>query len=323
MNVEKIPLVSVLIITYNHEQYIGQALESVLSQETNFPIEVWVGDDASTDSTVQIIERYCKQEPSKIRGVFRDKNIGASANLYDLLQRVRTPYIAFLEGDDYWLDHEKLQKQYSFLQNHLQYVGCTHECEFVDENSEKLILKPLEWISRKREFSMKASKGFYLSGQMGTLFCRNIFADTGGRYDIIKTAHPIISDRTLQMVLALEGNLYRLPDVMSAYRRISHGQGKNATSECFTKNTHSAYDNFMITCNLERYAREYTGIHNLDFSYTKKMFFTSAVYQWLCRRIPDLFDDIVKILRTEQGQMWRYFLFLPRGICHKLIQKLR
>lgn len=323
MNTEHIPLVSVVIITYNHEKYIGQALESVLSQKTDFQIEVLVGDDASADATPDIINTYCEQNQDKLRVISREKNMGASANLYDLLKRANAPYIAFLEGDDYWLDERKLQKQYDFLSNHPEYTGCTHECRFVDENCEMLKAKPLEWISRRREFDLKDSRGFYLSGQLGTLFCRNIFKESGDCYSIIEKAHPIISDRTVQMVLVLEGKMFRLPEEMSAYRRISNADGKNATAECFDKNRHSAYDNFVLTCHLENYARKFTGNGKIDFSYTKKMFFTSAVYQWVTGRAPELYEDILKILRTEKGRAWRYFLFLPRGIMHKLIQKLR
>lgn len=320
---EKTPLVSVIIITYNHEKYIRQALESVLQQTMLSDVEILIGDDASTDGTRKVIEKYCQRGPERLKGIYREKNIGASANLYDLLKRARAPYIAFLEGDDYWLDSEKLQKQYTFLQKHPNYIGCTHECEFVDENGEKWTGKPLEWISRKREFGLKESKGFYLSGQIGTLFCQNIFEKSGDRYGVIETAHPLISDRTVQMVLALEGEMYRLPDVMSAYRRNSNENGNNATAECFDKNKHSAYDNFVLTCILEKYAREYTGNPNVKFFFTREMFFTSAVYQWISGRTPELLRDIKKILQVEKGQNWRYFLFLPIGILYKLIRKLR
>lgn len=323
MNMRNLPSVSVIIITYNHEKYIGQALESVLNQKTDFPFEVWVGDDASTDATPRIVHTYQEQWQDKLHVIFRKENTGASANLYDLLQHAAAPYIAFLEGDDYWLDGKKLQKQYDFLTSHPEYTGCTHECRFVDGDGQALEAKPLEWISRDREFGLKNSRGFYLAGQMGTLFCRNLFKGSGDRYSVIRKAHPMISDRTVQMVLALEGTMFRLPETMSAYRRLRGTDGNNATAECFDKNMHSAYDNFRLTCRLEQYAREFTGSDRIDFSYTKKLFFTSAVYQWVTTGTPELYNDIRKILRTEKGRAWRYFLFLPRGIAHKLIQRLR
>ena len=313
------PLISVIIITYNQEAYIQQAVESVLRQKVEYPIEILIGEDASTDQTGDILNEWKHEE--HLRLFHRDKNRGASANLYDLLKCASGKYIAMLEGDDFWTDENKLQRQMDFLQNHPEYIGCTHECLLVDEKGEPLPVQGLEWISKSREFGIKESKGFYLAGQMGTLMCRNIFKDSGTRYDIIYKAHPMISDRTVQMVLALEGKLYRLKECMSAYRQISSVDKNNATSQYFVKNIHSAYDNFMLTCYLEDFCKQYTESEKISFSYTKKLFFTSAVYQGFWRKSPAVCQDVKKILNSPGVKKWSYLLFLPRGILHKLFQK--
>lgn len=312
-------MISVIVITCNQEKYIRQAVESICNQEIKCPVEVLIGNDASKDGTGQILDEMAEYYDVKV--IHRKSNLGASRNLYDLLLRCQGDYIAFLEGDDYWIDSKKLQKQYDFLEKNPNYIACTHECQLVDEQGIPLLRQRLEWISRERDYGLGENQGFYLAGQFATLMCRNIFKDSGNVYDIIYRAHAMISDRTLQMILALEGKLYRMNLYMSAYRQVSSENRTNATFQYFSQNIHSAYDNFMLTCLLENYAREYTGNCEIDFSWTKKMFFTSSVYQAIKQRIPDTIEDIKKILATPGVNKWEYFIFLPRGILYKMFHR--
>lgn len=114
--------VSVCMITYNHEKYISQAIESVLMQKTNFYFELIVGDDFSLDNTQNIINKIHLQYPDKIVPILRKKNIGMMPNFIDVLQNAKGKYIAILEGDDYWTDPHKLQKQVDFLEANPDYV---------------------------------------------------------------------------------------------------------------------------------------------------------------------------------------------------------
>lgn len=111
-----IPLVSVLIISYNHEQYMAQTLESVLMQKTNFHFEIVVGDDASPDNTRGICEAYIQKYPDIIRVLPTPHNLGVVPNYIRTLKACRGKYIAHLDGDDYWIDAEKLQKQVDRLE---------------------------------------------------------------------------------------------------------------------------------------------------------------------------------------------------------------
>ena len=115
------PPVSVLMITYNHEAYIHQAIEGVLKQETNFDIELVIGEDCSTDGTREIILNYQKKHPDIIRIITSDQNVGGRQNGLRTLRACRGKYIAICEGDDYWLEPKKLQIQYNFLNNHPEY----------------------------------------------------------------------------------------------------------------------------------------------------------------------------------------------------------
>ncbi len=116
------PLLSVHMITYNHEPYIADAIEGVLRQQTEYPFELLIGEDCSTDKTRQIALAYQQRHADRVTVLYSDSNIGALANSQRVLARERGKYVAFCEGDDYWHDASKLQKQISFLESHPEHV---------------------------------------------------------------------------------------------------------------------------------------------------------------------------------------------------------
>lgn len=109
------PVVSVVMVTYNHERFIGQAIEGVVKQETSFPIELVIGEDCSTDGTRGIVLDWQRRYPHLIRVVLQNRNRGAAANVRAVLGCSRGTYVAQLEGDDYWTDTAKLQSQVDAL----------------------------------------------------------------------------------------------------------------------------------------------------------------------------------------------------------------
>ena len=110
-------LLSVYIITYNHGKYIAQAIESVLMQKTNFDYEIVIGEDCSTDNTLEIVNSYIKNYQGKIRLINSEANVGAGYNSVRTLKACKGKYIASLEGDDYWITDTKLQKQIDILES--------------------------------------------------------------------------------------------------------------------------------------------------------------------------------------------------------------
>jgi glycosyltransferase involved in cell wall biosynthesis len=129
------PLLSVCIITYNHERYIRQCLDGVLNQETKFPFEVIIGEDCSTDGTRKIIEEYEAKYPDIIRPIYHQKNVGPRRNAYEFCwPLIRGKYIAICEGDDYWTEPFKLQRQVDFLEQHPDFVLCFHRIGTVNED---------------------------------------------------------------------------------------------------------------------------------------------------------------------------------------------
>ena len=127
-------MLSVIMTTYNHERYIATAIESVLRQQTNFPIEIVIGEDCSTDRTLNIVLDYQRQYPEAIRIVRSESNVGWRANYRRTIAAARGRYIAFLDGDDYFTHRKKLQMQVDLLEANPDVGMCYGRSERVDEN---------------------------------------------------------------------------------------------------------------------------------------------------------------------------------------------
>jgi glycosyltransferase involved in cell wall biosynthesis len=135
------PLLSILCITYNHDKYIGEAIDSWLEQKIDFQIEIIIGDDCSTDKTVYEVKKHLKIH-NNIKLIERAKNIGFINNFIETYKQCNGKYIAICEGDDYWIDKNKLQMQVDFLENNNNYV-LTHTNVFTLNNKNNLCqLKP-------------------------------------------------------------------------------------------------------------------------------------------------------------------------------------
>lgn len=136
--------VSILCITYNHVASIKRALDSFLEQKTNFKFEIIVHDDASTDGTTEIIREYCKRWPEIIVPVIQVENqYSKGIRLCEtfVYPLIRGNYVAFCEGDDYWCDTSKLQRQVDFLENNEKYVACCHSTIEKKGNRKKVICR--------------------------------------------------------------------------------------------------------------------------------------------------------------------------------------
>lgn len=126
---------SVLIITYNQERYVAQALDSALMQRTREPFEIVVGEDCSTDRTREILVGYREQHPDRIRLLLRGKNLGMNRNFAETLSACRGEYAAILEGDDYWTSADKLQRQADFLDAHAECAAVFHNVRVTHEGT--------------------------------------------------------------------------------------------------------------------------------------------------------------------------------------------
>jgi glycosyltransferase involved in cell wall biosynthesis len=118
---------SVCIFTYNHKLFIAEAIESVLKQITNFDFEIVIGEDCSTDGTREIVKFYQEKYPQKIRTIFNSENLGMMQNNMNTILQSQGDYISLLDGDDYWIYDQKLQRQVDFLEANPKYAMCYHD----------------------------------------------------------------------------------------------------------------------------------------------------------------------------------------------------
>lgn len=238
----KDPKLSVILITYNHEKYIRRALDSVLSQETDFPFEVVIGDDCSPDDTKNIIKEYRNNYPEQIRLVHREKNTGRpTLNVYETTMKCRGEYLAYLEGDDYWTDTKKLQKQVDFLESHPEYIACTHAHRMIDDNNEYITdpetLKISDMYKWSGKFTMEDFKtsGCW-PGHYATVVSKNIYKNAKHDYTILYKAHDFVDDGQILLFLLMEGDIFRLDDEMSVWRYVKKSGGNSWTSRSMKRN---------------------------------------------------------------------------------------
>src|SRR3954467_10474897 len=126
------PKVSVAMITYNHEAFIAQAVESVMMQETGFPYELVISDDCSSDRTRQLAREFQRRYPDRIRLLLPETNLGMMNNFVQTLRACTGDYIALLEGDDYWLDAAKLEKQARLLDAPPEFPACFTRARIIE-----------------------------------------------------------------------------------------------------------------------------------------------------------------------------------------------
>lgn len=299
------PLVSVILIAYNQRRYIRQAIESVLAQETSFSYELLIGDDASDDGTSDIVAEYAQAYPDRVRAFIRPENLGAARNAVLLLQQARGEFIASLEGDDYWIDPQKLEKQAAFLRESPGFIGCTSRIRCVDENGRAIRGKP-EWIRQKRVFTLADFDGVHLPGQASSLMRRNIFRQPTHDYSVLTEADTMISDRTAMLIFLLQGDFYCFDQPMSVYRYAPALQGGNLTSQLAGEA--SILRDVQITRAMERYAYEEFG-RRIVFSRFRRELYAKARVRAVFGRSETMRDAAAQ-LRAEGGG-WRCAALLP------------
>lgn len=209
-------MVSVVMLCYNNGDSIIEAIKSVLDQVVDFEIEVLVGDDASSDNSVELVRQIAKKD-SRVKILTSSHNLGVTKNAYRLFLAAQGKYLASCEGDDYWIDHYKLKKQVDFLENHSEYVGCTHDVIVVDEYGNK-IGDSVPWVFSGTVYGVSDFDGLLLPGQSSTVVRRNIFLNTSIDYSAFYKCNLLIGDRTSILMCLEHGIFFKMPFVMSAYR---------------------------------------------------------------------------------------------------------
>lgn len=241
---------SIIILTYNHKDYIRHCIDSVLMQRFDFKTEVIIGDDCSTDGTVEILKEYKEKYPF-LQLVLREENIGGTRNAYELSCMMQGRYYAYLEGDDYWCDENKLQLQYDHLLSHPELVGCYHDCNIVDA-TEKPVGKPLYWVSRKKRFSFEDFDGIRLPGHSSTWMRKNLYRFSDVDLSSVYKFNRHIGDRTVILVFLANGDFERIDKTMSCYRLVRGNSSRSLTAAVYS-GTNAFSTEYELVCSYEKY----------------------------------------------------------------------
>lgn len=212
-------VVSVCMITYNHETFIREAIEGVLMQKITFPIELIIGEDCSTDNTRKIVLEYAEKYPEIIRPILPEINLGMMKNFIKTMEASKGKYIALCEGDDYWTDPYKLQKQVDILEANENIVAVATNAAVCDFNGntiqkEKIVISP-----DNKDGAYNLHEFFSKGIQYPTLTV--VFRNR--EMDFIKSkmqylSNPFLGDWTLWVLLHTLGDFYFINQVTASYR---------------------------------------------------------------------------------------------------------
>ena len=230
------PKVSVVCLAYNQEKYIRQALDGFVMQKTNFPFEVVIHDDASTDKTAQIIKEYQQKYPHLIRPIFQTKNqfsLGKNILVDFMLDHIHGEYVAMNEGDDYWTDENKLQRQVDFLEAHPDYNICFHPVRVVwEDNAEPESIFPTpQFRFHKATLTLEDLLKHNFIQTNSVMYRWKLTAQNWPRKDFLPW------DYMWSLIHAKDGKIGFLPYVMAVYRRNAGGiwTGSGQSEEWFLK----------------------------------------------------------------------------------------
>ncbi len=209
-------MVSIICLTYCQEDYIGKALDSFLCQKTDFNYEVVINDDASTDRTPDIIREYEKRYPGKIKAVYQTENkYSKGVRIADdiLIPLAEGKYFAFCEGDDYWCDENKLQKQVDFLESHPDYTVCVHNTlyDYVRKGKKEIAFPEEDKDLHLEDVVMVGSQSFHASASV-------IRADFYKKLPAFCLMTGIVEDYPDAVYYTIDGKVRYMKEVMSVHQ---------------------------------------------------------------------------------------------------------
>jgi glycosyltransferase involved in cell wall biosynthesis len=291
-------LISVCLVTYNHVNYIAQAIEGVLMQQTTFPWELIIADDCSTDGSRSILLRYQEQYPHIIKLILQEKNIGAYRNWMDLIYAAKSKYIAYLDGDDYWTDASKLEKQVKFLELNSDYAICAHRVMQLEDN----VLKTKPDLLSSQVLTIEdLAKGNILA-TLSVVYRNNLIE----KFPTWLSVSPL-GDYVLHMLNAKKGDIMIFNEVMGVYR-IHEGGAWSTMTEINLFEKMMRVLSFLLTEDFEEKVVAQLKI--------QKRYNATRYLRILMETNQQLFKDKLQELVSEDPQLGNEWLFdyLPNYI---------
>lgn len=213
-------LVSMPIITYNHENFIRQALDGILMQETNFPYEIIIGEDCSTDNTRKIAAEYANCYPEKIQLITSESNVGIIQNSVRTVEACQGKYFAFCEGDDYWIDPLKLQKQVDFMEKHKDYGMIHTDVHYYLQEQGKMIKN----YNKTNSIKFPSGKIFseFLAGHFfiktATVMVRRELFLQAFNHELFEQNKWVVTDHAIWLDIAANSKIWYLDETTATYR---------------------------------------------------------------------------------------------------------
>ena len=230
--------VSIQCLVYNHEDYLRKCLDGFVMQKTNFRFEAIVHDDASTDGSAAIIREYAEKYPDIIKPIYQTQNQfyikGAIRKAINSAIDINSKYYALCEGDDYWIDPVKLQKQVDYMESHPECSVCTTAANLIEADSDKNI-GVVTTSSSIKTFGMRdAIKGYgHIASTPSFLFKKEILTNVLPLFYRIAPC----GDYTIPIIGCTYGSIVNLPDITCSHRVLAKGSMTKSWSEDFAKRT--------------------------------------------------------------------------------------
>jgi glycosyltransferase involved in cell wall biosynthesis len=267
--------VSVVISTYNHERFIDRALASVLDQSTTFDYEVIVSEDRSTDATREIVRRWAREHPRRVRMMLSEHNLRSNEVVARAVRVSAGEYIALLDGDDYWTSRSKLQRQADYLDAHPDYAICFHDIELVDDRGMSIEARRWTPADQKPRSTLEDLWHGNFIATCSVMLRKTALPEIPPMY---AEFFPI-TDWPLYILCAEHGDIGYIPEVMGAYRL--HEEGLYSPL--------SAADKLRATDLFYRRMNELTEHrHDALARRAHRRFFLDWAREYLARTEPDL-----------------------------------
>ena len=272
------PLVSIIVPTFNHAKFIAQTLDGILMQKTNFSYEILIGDDASKDTNAEIIHTYQQTYPQIIKAFLHTENLGPKEprelggknNVAFLFKQAKAPYIALCEGDDYWTDEYKLQKQIDFLEQNPAYALCHHQMEIIYEDGSPSTLFNTNNQVDTSSLEYLLGDESWILGTASTVFRNTIQGNFPDWW--MQTAS---GDLGIFILVSQFGKIKYLPQKMGVYRKHHGGMTNIHTPQniIFLENRMKMFENLkpyfagkydiILDKTIEKYSIELANLKNL------------------------------------------------------------
>lgn len=294
--------VSIYMLTYFHEKYIRQAIESVLAQKTQYTYELVISDDFSQDGTRDILREYAEKYPDIIRVNLNDENIGIPKNIYKARSMCRGRYITALSGDDYWINDQKIETEVRFLDEHPQYVAAFNGIELrMDDSTTAYDVIPRDKSQFNREYSLKDYEKCEPLGTHG-FFMRNYFLTEEGReyFAQAQQISKFVDDAVDEVLILKKGPVYILDIVTDAHRVVSSTEDKKNYNSRYSRLEKFGHHIGLLNGMSERWGDE------IDFSGWYAEYYATGFLSMLVSRDFNGYKEVMKTIPSRyKGIFWK------------------